>query len=96
MFFLFIILFIIIILLGISYYAFRTAFLAPPHLDTNHYFVPEGPQYDEVREEIKHSVALMAKRKYESVTITSFDGSKLFARNYHVSDYSATASNQRC
>ena len=87
MFFLFIILFIIIILLGISYYAFRTAFLAPPHLDTNHYFVPEGPQYDEVREEIKHSVALMAKREYESVTITSFDGSKLFARYYHVSDH---------
>lgn len=74
------------IILGISYYAFRIAFLAPPHLDTNHYYVPEGEQYDAVREQIKKSVAGMAQRKYEPVTITSFDGSKLFARYYHVSD----------
>lgn len=78
--------FLIGIILGISYYAFRIAFLAPPHLDANHYYVPEGPQYDEVRDGIKQSVAHMAKLKYESVTITSFDGSKLFARYYHVSD----------
>ena len=74
------------IILGISYYAFRIVFLAPPHLDTNHYFVPEGEQYDAVRDKIKKSVAGMAQRKYEPVTITSFDGSKLFARYYHVSD----------
>lgn len=74
------------ILLGLSYYAFRIAFLAPPHLDTEHYYVPEGPQYDKVRDEIKQSVALMAKREYEPVTIISFDGSKLFARYYHFSD----------
>ena len=77
---------LIIIILCISYYAFRVAFLAPPHLDTNHYFVPEGEQYDAVRDGIKKSVARMAERKYEPITITSFDGSKLFARYYHVSD----------
>lgn len=81
-----IILIIVIIILGISYYAFRIAFLAPPHLDANHYFVPEGEQYDEVREGIRKSVARMAARSYESVTITSFDGCKLFARYYHVQD----------
>ncbi len=86
MFFLVIAILLILIILGISYYAFRIAFLAPPHLDTNHYFVPEGEQYDEVREGIKKSVARMAERKYEAVTITSFDGSKLFARYYHVAD----------
>lgn len=86
MFLLLLIILIIGILLGFSYYAFRTAFLAPEHLDANHYFDPKGPQYDKVRDEIKQSVALMAKRKYESVTITSFDGSKLFARYYHFSD----------
>ena len=79
-------LFIIGIILGISYYAFRKTFLAPPHLDTNHYYVPVGPQYDEVREDIRKSVALMAGRPYESVTISSYDGYKLFARYYHVSD----------
>ena len=81
-----IIIILIIIILGISYYAFRIAFLAPPHLDTNHYFVPEGDQYDEVREGIRKSVARMAERKYEPVTINSFDGCKLFARYYHVAD----------
>ena len=86
MFYLLIILIIIAVILGISYYAFRIAFLAPPHLDTNHYFVPEGEQYDEVREGIRKSVARMAERKYEPITITSFDGSKLFARYYHVAD----------
>lgn len=85
--FYFLILFLLIaVILGISYYAFRMTFLAPPHLDTNHYYVPVGKQYDEVREEIKKSVALMADMPYESVTISSYDGCKLFARYYHVSD----------
>ena len=77
---------LLIVILGISYYAFRIAFLAPPHLDANHYFFPEGEQYDEVGEGIRKSVARMAQRKYESITITSFDGCKLFARYYHVAD----------
>lgn len=77
---------LILIVLGISYYAFRKAFLAPPHLDTNHYFVPEGDQYDAVRDGIRQSVARMAERSYEPITITSFDGCKLFARYYHVAD----------
>lgn len=86
MLFLIISIVLILIILGISYYAFRVAFLAPPHLDTNHYFVPEGAQYDAVRDGIKKSVARMAERTYEPITITSFDGSKLFARYYHISD----------
>ena len=77
---------ILIIILGISYYTFRLAFLAPPHLDANHYFVPEGPQYDALMNEIKLSVGRMAIRPYESVTIKAFDGSKLFARYFHLDD----------
>ena len=73
---------LLIAVLGISYYAFRIAFLAPPPLDPEHYFSPVGKQYDEVREGIRKSVDKMATRKYEAVTITSFDGSKLFARYY--------------
>lgn len=86
MFYLLILIILILIILGISYYAFRKAFLAPPHLDTNHYFSPEGEQYDAVRESIRTSVAYMAERPYEPITITSFDGSKLFARYYHVAE----------
>lgn len=86
MLYLAIILILIAIIIGISYYAFRVAFLAPPHLDTNHYYVPDFKQFDEVHERIKVSVSRMAARQYEPVTITSFDGSKLFARYYHVAD----------
>lgn len=86
MFYFIIIIVFILITLGISYYAFRITFLAPPHLDTEHYYTPEGEQYDRVRDGIRKSVGRMAERKYEPVTITSFDGSKLFARYYHIAD----------
>ena len=82
----FVIIILAAIVLGISYYAYRIAFLAPPHLDSNHYFFPDGEQYDEVGEGIRKSVARMAARSYESITITSFDGCKLFARYYHITE----------
>ena len=87
MFIFLIFLIVVVLILSLSYYAFRITFLAPPHLDTNHYFVPKGPQYDAVRDDIRKSVAQMAQRPYEPITITSFDGSSLFARYYHVSDH---------
>lgn len=86
MLYLLLLLILIAVIIGISYYAFRVAFLAPPHLDTNHYYVPDFDQFNAVHEGIKHSIARMASRPYESITITSFDGSKLFARYYHVAD----------
>ena len=73
-------------ILGLSYYAFRLTFLAPDHLDENHYFDPEGPQYDALRKEIKLTVARMAERPYDRIIISSFDKTKLSARYYHVSD----------
>lgn len=86
MFYLILVLILMAIILGISYYAFRLTFKAPPHLDANHYFVPDSEQFDAVHEGIKKSVGWMAARPYESITITSYDGSKLFARYYHVAD----------
>lgn len=77
---------ILLLVLGLAYYAFRSTFLAPEHLDENHYFDPEGSQYDALRKEIKLSVARMANRTYEPVTVTSYDGTKLFGRYYHISD----------
>ena len=82
----FITILILLIIVGIAYYAYRIAFLAPPHLDSNHYFFPEGKQYDEVGEAIRLSVGQMAARKYESIHITSYDGCKLFARYFHIRD----------
>lgn len=86
MLYLILLLMIIAVVVGISYYAFRLTFLAPPHLDANHYYVPDFDQFDAVHEGIKISVARMASRPYESITINSFDGSKLFARYYHMAD----------
>ena len=86
MLYLFILLIIIAIILGISYYAFRLTFLAPPHLDPNHYFVPDSDQFDAVHEGIKKSVSRMVARPYENISITSYDGKKLSARYYHAAD----------
>ena len=86
MFYLLIIFILIAIIIGISYYAFRLTFLAPEHLDENHYFVPDSDQFDAVHEGIKKSVGRMVARPYETITISSFDGCKLSARYYHVAD----------
>lgn len=86
MLYLILLLIIIAVIVGLSYYSFRLTFLAPPHLDANHYYVPDFDQFDAVHEGIEKSIARMAARPYESITITSFDGSKLFARYYHVAD----------
>lgn len=85
LFLLFIIL-LIVAIVGISYYVFRMTFQAPKHLEANRYFVPQGPQYEEKMEDIKDWVSIMAARPYEKVFITSFDGTKLFARYYHFAD----------
>ena len=86
MFYLLIIFILLAVIIGISYYAFRLTFLAPPHLDPNHYYVPDFDQFDAVHERIKKSIARMSARSYEPITITSYDGIKLFARYYHVAD----------
>ena len=72
MFYLLIILILIAIIIGISYYVFRQTFLAPPHLDAKHYYVPDFEQFDAVHEGIRESIGRMAARPYESITITSF------------------------
>ena len=86
MFYFIIVLILLTIIIGISYYTFRLTFLAPPHLDTSHYYVPDFDQFNAVHEGIKKSIARMSTRSYESITITSYDGKKLFARYYHVAD----------
>lgn len=48
--------------------------------------LPDGEQYMKVREGIEKCVTDMLKRPFEPVTITTFDGKKLYARYYHVDD----------
>ena len=48
--------------------------------------LPDGEQYMKVREGIEKCVTDMLNRPFEPVTITTFDGKKLYARYYHVAD----------
>ena len=77
----------ILILLG-AYICYRITFFAPKRvLDKDvQIHLPEGEQYVKVREGIEKCVTDMLNRPFEPVTITTFDGKKLYARYYHVAD----------
>ena len=77
----------IFILLG-AYICYRISFFAPKRvLDKDvQIHLPEGEQYLKVRKEIERCVNNMLDRPFEPVTITTFDGQKLYARYYHVAD----------
>ena len=79
---------IIIIALFIltSYICYRIAFLAPKRVDESTINAPSQKEYDLLRDGIQKSIDRMRNRPFEPVTITSFDGTKLYARYYHVAD----------
>lgn len=69
-----------------SFYAYRVTFYAPKRIPGELYKLPEGPQYEKEHKNILTSIHKMLEYSYEEVTITSFDGTELFARYYHVTD----------
>lgn len=77
-----------IIILLIAYICYRISFFAPKRvLDKDvQIHLPEGEQYLKVREGIEKCVTDMLNRPFEPVTISTFDGKKLYARYYHVAD----------
>ena len=77
---------LVVIVFGISYFAYCFAFRAPRRVADSEYSMPKGEQYEDKRPGISKAIEEMLARPYESVTITSFDGKKLFARYYHVAD----------
>jgi len=83
-----ILLFIAIIILLGAYICYHISFLAPKRiLDKDvQIHLPDGEQYLKVRKEIERCVDNMLNRPFEPVTITTFDGKKLYARYYHVAD----------
>lgn len=83
-----ILLIITILVLLTAYICYRIAFWAPKRvLDEDvQIHLPEGEQYLKVREGIERCVNNMLARPFEPVTITTFDGKKLYARYYHVAD----------
>ncbi len=82
----FIFLLLISIPFAVSYFTFHIVFRAPKRvLDTN-ITMPKGKQYEKQRPGISKSVDQMLARPFEPVTITTYDGKKLYARYYHVAD----------
>lgn len=71
-----------------AYICYRIAFWAPKRvLDEDvQIHLPDGEQYLKVRAGIEKCVTDMLNRPFEPVTITTFDGKKLYARYYHVAD----------
>lgn len=85
--FFFIILLLLAVILCMIYISYRIAFYAPTKIeDDSQYRLPQGKQYDKVQEGILQSINDMLARPFEPVTITSYDGKKLYGRYYHVAD----------
>lgn len=74
------------IVLLIAGYTYRTAFYAPKSKRSSIDDPLEGPQYEVFQEHISRISHIMERIPCEPVTITSFDGCKLYGRYYHVND----------
>lgn len=77
---------ILILVLLISLYTYRTAFYSAKSKHVTADEPMEGEQYEAVSENITWITHIMAKIPFEPVTITSFDGTKLYGRYYHLKD----------
>lgn len=71
---------------GITVYAYRFTFYSSPKRKDNPYLTPSGEQYQPSRQRMHDLIREMEAIPFESVTVTSFDGTALFARYYHVRD----------
>ncbi len=77
---------LILLILSASYFSYRKAFYSSPKKRIVAHLVPDSPEYEKTRPTIKRLIEEMEKIPYEQVYITSFDGTKLAARYYHLSD----------
>lgn len=77
---------LILLLLMIVWYSYRTAFYSPAKRKEDCYAIPNGEQYQKERPRMLSLIREMDEIPYESVTISAHDGTKLAARYYHVRD----------
>ena len=73
-------------LLFAAFYADRVAFYVPSSYQENIYDLPSGEQFERNHETMRKCIDRLNGLPFESVTITSFDGKKLFGRYYHTRD----------
>lgn len=77
---------LLLLILLISYLSYRKAFYSSPKKRSKTHLLPDTPKYAKVNPEIKRLIGEMEAVPFEEVSITTFDGLKLFARYYHLSD----------
>lgn len=74
--------FLVLTVLGISFVCFRMAFYADRKPDTEEFPLPVGPEYEPHRELMKKFIIQTRALHHEPVEITSFDGLKLRGKYY--------------
>ena len=74
--------FLLVATLGISYICFRMAFYVPKKEEPTQYPLPHGRIYQPHHEKMKLWMDETRKIPYEEVSITSFDGLKLYGKYY--------------
>ena len=84
--FLIIILALLVVTLLISFITYIKIFYSPKKRISNVYEIPDSDQPETANAFIKSMVDDMLKRECEPITITSFDGLKLYGRYYHFVD----------
>ena len=77
---------LLLLILLISYWAYRKAFYSSPKKRSTTHLLPDSPQYAKVNPKIKKLIEEMEAVPFEEVSITTFDGLRLFAKYYHLSD----------
>jgi len=77
---------LVFLILFICRYTYRVAFYSPEDKRNTIDDPLDGPQYEVFSEHIHRISHIMEKIPFEPVTITSFDGCRLFGRYYHVKD----------
>lgn len=83
---LWIILFIPVLVLALAWIAYRVPFYSPLNRQEDIYDIPSGEQYQARREQMCALIREMDAIPCEIVNITSYDGTGLAGRYYHISD----------
>lgn len=77
---------VIVFTVLLSYVFYRIAFYSPKKRKANDYDLPDKPHYNAARDYMCSLIKELEDIPFEEVTVTSFDGTLLYGRYYHVAD----------
>ena len=77
---------LLLIVLLIAGFSYRTAFYSSAHRKEDHYALPQGEQYEKEQPRMLSLIQEMDDIPFEPISISASDGTGLFARYYHIRD----------